>query len=102
MIWRRLWLRSDQTVTDFHYALQLAFGWSDDHLNRFSHSRKGFWGISHRRSCLRRKSEQESLDGFQFRVGERFLYDYDFHDRSEHHIRLERILPIDPKKSDME
>ncbi len=35
LIWRRLLLRSDQTVTDLHYALQLALGWTDDHLNRF-------------------------------------------------------------------
>jgi hypothetical protein len=34
-IWRRLLLRSDQTVADLHYALQLAFGWSDSHLNMF-------------------------------------------------------------------
>jgi hypothetical protein len=38
------------------------------------------------------------LTAFQFRVGEHFLYEYDFHDCWEHHIRLERILPIDPKR----
>jgi 7-keto-8-aminopelargonate synthetase-like enzyme len=29
LIWRRLLVRSDQSVADLHYALQLAFGWSD-------------------------------------------------------------------------
>lgn len=33
MVWRRLLVRSDQTVADLHYALQIAFGWSDSHLN---------------------------------------------------------------------
>jgi hypothetical protein len=35
MIWRRLLVSSDCTVTDLHYILQIAMGWSDDHLNRF-------------------------------------------------------------------
>jgi Plasmid pRiA4b ORF-3-like protein len=35
MIWRRLLLRSDHTIADLHYAIQIAMGWSDAHLNRF-------------------------------------------------------------------
>jgi len=30
MIWRRLWVRSDSTIADLHYTLQIAFGWSYD------------------------------------------------------------------------
>lgn len=35
MIWRRLLVRSDSTIADLHYTLQIAFGWRDEHLNRF-------------------------------------------------------------------
>ena len=35
MIWRRILLRSDQTIADLHYTIQIAMGWSDSHLNRF-------------------------------------------------------------------
>ena len=35
MIWRRLLLRSDQSIADLHYAVQIAMGWSDFHLHRF-------------------------------------------------------------------
>src|SRR6267143_1126273 len=35
LIWRRLLVHSDSTLADLHAALQLAFGWSDEHLNRF-------------------------------------------------------------------
>jgi hypothetical protein len=35
MIWRRLLLRSDHSIADLHYAIQIAMGWSDAHLNRF-------------------------------------------------------------------
>ncbi|MBV9171259.1 MAG: plasmid pRiA4b ORF-3 family protein [Chloroflexi bacterium] len=35
LIWRRLLVRSDSTVADLHRTLQVAFGWSDEHLHRF-------------------------------------------------------------------
>jgi hypothetical protein len=35
LIWRRLLLRSEHSVADLHYAIQIAMGWSDSHLHRF-------------------------------------------------------------------
>ncbi|MBW4054688.1 MAG: plasmid pRiA4b ORF-3 family protein [Proteobacteria bacterium] len=35
MIWRRLLVHSDSTIADLHFKLQIAFDWSNDHLNRF-------------------------------------------------------------------
>jgi Plasmid pRiA4b ORF-3-like protein/Integrase core domain len=35
LIWRRLLLRSEQSIADLHYAVQIAMGWSDSHLHRF-------------------------------------------------------------------
>jgi hypothetical protein len=35
LISRRLLVRSDSTVAQLHQALQVAFGWEDEHLNRF-------------------------------------------------------------------
>ena len=34
-IWRRLLVRSDSTIADLHEILQVAFGWSDEHLHQF-------------------------------------------------------------------
>ena len=34
LIWRRLLVRSDNTVGQLHEVLQVAFGWDDAHLNR--------------------------------------------------------------------
>ena len=34
MIWRRLLVRSDSTIADLHYTLQIAFGGSDTHYVR--------------------------------------------------------------------
>jgi hypothetical protein len=35
LIWRRLLVRSDSTVARLQEGLQIAFGWDDEHLNRF-------------------------------------------------------------------
>jgi hypothetical protein len=29
MIWRRLVVRSDNTIADLHYIIQIAFAWTD-------------------------------------------------------------------------
>jgi hypothetical protein len=78
LIWRRLLFRSDQTIADLHYALQLAFGWSDSHLHTFRIHRRDF-GVYHSGGpVLDQDATQVRLADFHFRIGERFLYEYDF------------------------
>jgi hypothetical protein len=35
-IWRRFLIRSDSTIADLHYILQIVLGWDDEHLHQFS------------------------------------------------------------------
>ncbi|MGH9400613.1 MAG: plasmid pRiA4b ORF-3 family protein [Terriglobia bacterium] len=98
MIWRRLLVRSDSTIADLHYTLQIAFDWSDLHLHRFhihgqdyGIGRIGGPGFSSDPCKVR-------LGDFQFRMNERFLYEYDFGDRWEHEVRMERRLAAEAKK----
>jgi hypothetical protein len=35
LIWRRVLVRTDNTLADLHYILQIAFSWTDFHLHRF-------------------------------------------------------------------
>ncbi len=92
-------MRSDQTIADLHYALQLAFGWSDFHLNSFRIHGKDF-GVYHIGGhAFDEQATKVRLADFQFRLGERFLYEYDFGDRWRHQIRLERILPCEPERT---
>jgi len=98
MIWRRFLVSSACTITDLHYILQIAMGWSDDHLNRFRiHGiqygvyHDGGMGFSH-------NPDEVWLGDFQFRINERFLYEYDFTDQWRHQIRVENILDFDPHK----
>ena len=97
LIWRRLHLRSDQTIGDLHYAIQIAMGWSDSHLNRFHIHGKDF-GVAHIGGIgFSDDPAKVSLGSFRFRIRERFLYEYNFYDNWEHEIRLEKVLPLSPK-----
>ena len=80
MIWRRLLVRSDSTIADLHYTLQIAFGWSDSHLHCF-HIHGKDYGVGHRGGMsFADDPDTVHLADFQFRVRERFLYEYDFND----------------------
>jgi hypothetical protein len=99
MIWRRLLVRSDNTIADLHYTLQIAFGWSDSHLHRF-HIHGKDYGVGHRGGLSFDDDPQAvHLAEFQFRVRERFLYEYDFNDNWEHEVRVEQILPFEPERT---
>ncbi len=94
MIWRRLLMRSDSTIADLHYTLQIAMGWDDFHLHqfiirgkRYGESRVGGLSFSDNPRQIR-------LCDIRFRHNERFLYEYDFTDQWQHEIRIEKELPI--------
>lgn len=91
-IWRRVLVRSDSTIADLHYTLQLAMGWSDLHLNRFSIHGKDY-GVYHLGGIgFEDDPRKVCLADFRFRVKERFLYEYDFGDGWQHEVRVERKL----------
>jgi hypothetical protein len=95
LIWRRLLVRSDSTIADLHYTLQIAMGWDDAHLHRFRIRGKDY-GISRIGGIgFRDDPHQVRLCDFHFRHHERFLYAYDFGDLWQHVIRVERRLSLD-------
>ena len=98
MIWRRLLLRSDRTIADLHYAIQIAMGWTDAHLNRF-HIHGKDYGVAHEGGLtFSDDPDGVSLAQFGFRLRERFLYEYDFYDGWQHDVRLEKVLPLNSKR----
>ena len=98
MIWRRLLLRSDHSIADLHYTIQIAMGWSDSHLHRF-HIHGKDYGVAHE-GCLTFSDDPKRvlLAQFGFRLRERFLYEYDFYDNWKHDTRLEKVLPLNSKR----
>jgi hypothetical protein len=98
LIWRRLLVRSDTTIADVHSTLQTAFGWTDEHLNRFViHGRE--YGVSHDGGIgFDDDPRHVHLADLGLRARERFLYEYDFTDGWQHDVRVERILPLDLRR----
>ena len=95
-IWRTLRVRSDSTIADLHYAIQLSMKWSDYHLHRFVINGCEY-GIAHEGGVwFDDDPDKVMISQFQFREGDRFVYEYDFGDCWELDIVIENTLPIDP------
>ena len=97
LVWRRLLVASEMSLAELHYALQIAFDWSGEHLHRFSiHGRD--YGIT---QCGGILFEEDAwripLSRFRLHGKERFRYEYDFTADWKLDIRLEKVLPFDPK-----
>ncbi len=98
MIWRRILMRSDSSIADLHFCIQIVFGWSDTYLNQFIIYGKPY-GVYHDGGIsFSDNPRQVYLRDFQFKGKEKFMYEYNFFDHWEHEIRLEQQLPIDSKK----
>ena len=97
MVWRRLLVPAETSIADLHAIMQTAFGWSDEHLHRFTiHAVEyGLWRPGS--AGFSRDARQVELAGFGLRVGERFTYEYNFFAGWRHDIRVEQILPRSPR-----
>jgi hypothetical protein len=89
LIWRRLLVRSDSKVGQLHEALQVAFGWDDEHLNRFEIRRREYAVYRCGGGMIGIDATGVRLDGLKLRRLERFVYEYDFGDSWIHDLRLE-------------
>ncbi len=99
MIWRRILVKSNSSLADLHYAIQITMGWSDTHLHQFDIWGKQY-GLSYDGGIIfPDKAREVYLQNFQFRVNEKFMYEYNFFASWEHEIRLEKKLLLDSKKT---
>ena len=91
LIWRRVLVRSETTLTHLHAILQILFAWSDEHLHSFHiHGRE--YGSSGAQTC------RVLLSDLCLHRGERFWYVYDFGAHWVCDIRLEAILLPVPQR----
>ncbi len=91
IIWRRILIRSDTTLAQLHHILQIAFGWSAEHLHHFH-----IYGKDYGSSGA--DTRHVLLAEFRFYPGERFRYVYDYIAYWVCDLRLEAILPFDPQR----
>lgn len=89
-LWRRIVVPSDASLGTLHEAIQLAFGWSDDHLHLFADEFGRRYGDSGSDSA---DEDAVALGDVFSEDGARLRYTYDFGDDWEHRITLERTLP---------
>lgn len=97
MLKYRIEIRGDQTLDDFHYAIQDAFDWEDDHLYSFFLSGRA-WDENNSyespRSGEGRPANKFYLEHLALRPGQEFIYIFDFGDEHTHKIKLEAIMPF--------
>jgi len=99
MVWRRLVVHSDSTIAELHQVLQIAFGWSDEHLHCFRIHGKEYGTPHVGGMSFDEDATTVRLAAFRFHPRERFFYEYDFYDHWVHEIRIEQILPLDSARS---
>jgi len=88
-IWRRVVVSADCSLHKLHSVIQRAMGWEDDHLHEFR-VRKVRFGDP---ACTEAKDEYKyKLRQFNFKVGSKFEYEYDFGDGWQHLIQVEKSL----------
>ena len=78
IIWRRFLLRADNTFADLHYALQIALDWRDDFLHRFVLRGKTI-SVPRMHNESTHSATDLTLGDFNFKVGQRFLYENNFY-----------------------
>jgi hypothetical protein len=98
MIWRRLLVTSDSTIAQLHDIVQIAMGWEDLHLHQFRIHGKTYGIYRDGGISFADDPHQVILADFKLRKAERFSYEYDRGDFWQHDLRLERILPLEPRK----
>ena len=95
-VWRRFQVRSDMTLEQLHWVLQLVIGWTDSHLHQF---RVAPATSGRARSAQIVESEDERrivLAEALRKPKDRLIYEYDFGDGWKHDVELEEVSAVSP------
>nr|WP_260152285.1 plasmid pRiA4b ORF-3 family protein [Hoyosella altamirensis] len=101
-LWRRLELASDLLLNEVHDVLQVAFGWQDRHLHRFSSGGGPFDSGGELYLCPFDADagedegvpeEEVRLDEVLSEPGDVLHYVYDYGDNWMHSLKLEKVQP---------
>ncbi len=79
MIWRRVLVRSDSTLADLHYIIQITMTWSNFYLHRFTIHGK-YFAVLRDGVAEAHSADSIRLDALGLRLNERFLYEYSFYE----------------------
>ena len=96
MVWRRLRVPGTASIAMLHSCIQVINGFDDSHLNQFRIFGKDY-GVYHDGGVsFRDNAHTVYMDNFDFDVGDKFIYEYNFYEHIVHDIRIEAIknLPL--------
>lgn len=91
MIWRRILLPENQTLAELHRAILICFDWMDLHLHDFLIHGRQYGLYKPGGGSFDESADRVSLAQLQLRESQKFVYTYDYYDRWQHDIRLEKI-----------
>lgn len=98
LIWRRILVVDSSSLADLHHVIQITMGWEEAHLHQFNIWGK-LYGLAYEGGInFSDNARKIYLRNFQFRLNETFVYAYDFFCNWEHEIRLEKKIPLNPRK----
>lgn len=98
MIWRRLHIPGTASLAMLHNCIQIINGWDDTYLNQFRIFGKDY-GVYHDGGILfNDDAHTVYMNDFEFDVGDKFTYEYNFFEPIMHDIRIEDIKDLPSKK----
>jgi len=98
LVWRRLLVRSDMSLATLHATLQIVFAWSDVHLHSFHIHGREYGSARLGGPSFDIDARHVPLVALCLHRGERFSYLYNFIDHWVCDLRLEAMLPVDPRR----
>jgi hypothetical protein len=98
-IWRRLLIRSDQTLADLHHAIQISFDWDDAFLHRFRIHGHEYGMYRDGGVWFDAEPAAVQLHDLHFYRNERFTYEYNFISRWQVEVRVEAREPLTDERS---
>ncbi|MGH3199882.1 MAG: plasmid pRiA4b ORF-3 family protein [Streptosporangiaceae bacterium] len=102
LIWRQLDVAASTTLAGLHRILQIAFGWSGEHLHRFTVRGVDYRAYEGQRPLDGKDAGRVTLAGLGLRISERLTYDYAFFSNLctwRHDLRVQAIEPARPNRS---
>ncbi len=91
MIWRRFQLSDNVSLADLHHIIQISMGWDNEHLHKFRIYAKDY-GIHYTGGPgFMDNAYQVQIKQFEFDVGDKFTYEYNFYESRLCDIRVEKI-----------
>ncbi len=94
MVWRRMRVPGSTSLARLHQCIQLVNGWDDFYLHQFHIYGKDY-GINYVGGLsYSDNAHKVFVDDFDFDIGDKFTYEYNFFEHIMHDIRIEDIKDL--------